>query len=332
MKQLVKSLTEKFAPSGFESPVREFIEAETKGLFDEMRVDALGNLILLKKAAKGAGQPKKIMVAAHMDEIGVIATHIEKDGFVRFAPIGGVYPRNLPGSRVRFVNGTRGVIGVEEMKPGDAVSIEKCYIDVGVLSDAGHPVCIGDVAGFDREFSEVGGKWVSKAMDDRIGVAIAIQVMRAVKDSANDIYFVFTTQEEVGTRGAETSAYSVDPDLGIALDVTGWGDTPNQKGLSIKLGAGPAIKIKDAGMISDPRVVKWMISAAEAEEMPYQREVLLGGTTDARAIQLARSGVPVGVVSIPCRYVHSASEMIDPIDVENAVKLVTRLVSLPVHL
>ena len=325
MKNLVKTLTETFAPSGFESPVREVILKELAGTYDEARIDALGNLIILKKATNRNGDSKKIMVAAHMDEIGVIATHIEKEGFVRFAPIGGVFPRNLPGSRVRFVNGTKGVVGLEDGKPADAVTIEKCYIDVGCSDVENHPIQVGDVAGFDRDFVDLGDKWVAKSMDDRIGVAIAIEALKRVKNPTNDIYIVFTTQEEVGTRGAETSTFSVDPDLGFAIDVTAWGDTPGIKGFPIKLGAGPAIKIKDLGMISDPRVVKWMTTTAEKANMPVQREVLQMGSTDARAMQLSRAGVPVGVISIPCRYVHSASEMVDVSDVQNAVTLVTQL-------
>jgi endoglucanase len=144
------------------------------------------------------------------------------------------------------------------------------------------------------------------------------------------VYFVFTTQEEVGTRGAETSAYGIDPHLGFSIDVTGWGDTPGQKGFTMDLGKGPAIKIKDGGMLSDPRIVNWMVSTAEKAGLPYQREVLLGGTTDARAMQLARAGVPVGCISIPCRYVHSPSEMVDYNDVQNAVKLIVALLSGPV--
>jgi endoglucanase len=272
------------------------------------------------------------MLAAHMDEIGIIATHIEETGFVRFTSIGGVNPQNLPGSRVRFVEGKQGVIGVEPLKSGDAISLEKCFIDVGFTGKIDHPIQIGDVAGFDREFLDLGDKVVAKALDDRIGVAVAIQSLKAIKDNPNDLYFVFTTQEEVGTRGAETSAYGIDPDLGFSVDVTGWGDTPNQKNLAIYLGKGPAIKIKDSGMISDPRIVRWMTTTAEANHLPYQREVLLGGTTDARAMQLVRAGVPVGCVSIPCRYVHSQSEMVDMNDVENAVKLITAMLSTNVEL
>ena len=165
-----------------------------------------------------------------------------------------------------------------------------------------------------------------------MGVLVAIETMRALKSSSQDVYFVFTTQEEVGTRGAATSAYGVDPDVGIALDVTPAGDTPNSQRMEIRLGKGPCIKIQDVGMIADPRVVQWMIRAAEKNKIPYQREVLLSGGTDARAIQLTRAGVPAGCISVPVRYVHSPSEMVDFEDVQNSVKLLTAVLRTPIDL
>jgi len=335
MKTLIKKLTETFGPSGYEAGIRDVIRAEVEALADEIRVDALGNLIVRKAPAKSAGDaaPKRIMIAAHMDEIGIIATHIDENGFVRFTGIGGVYPRNLPGGRVRFYNGTPGVIYLEPSdKPGEAQPLERCFIDVGASDNKNHPIKIGDVAGFDREFMDMGNRLVAKSMDDRIGCAVAIEALRMLKSTPHEVYFVFTTQEEVGTRGAETSAYGIDPDLGFSIDVTGWGDTPNQKGLEIWLGKGPAIKIKDGGMLADSRIINWMVRSAENARLPYQREVLLGGTTDARAMQLVRAGVPVGCVSIPCRYVHSPSEMVDFRDVQNAVKLIHEMLSKPVEL
>jgi endoglucanase len=173
---------------------------------------------------------------------------------------------------------------------------------------------------------------VAKSLDNRAGVLIAIETLRALKSSPHDLYFVFTTQEEVGTRGAATSAYGIDPDVGIALDVTSSGDTPNAQKMEMALGKGPCIKIQDVGMIADPRVVQWMIRAAEKNKIPYQREVLLMGGTDARAIQLARAGVPAGCISVPVRYVHSPSEMVDLSDLENAVRLLTALLQTPIEL
>jgi putative aminopeptidase FrvX len=169
-------------------------------------------------------------------------------------------------------------------------------------------------------------------MDDRVGVLVAIETLRALKSTPHEVYFVFTTQEEVGTRGAATSAYGIDPDMGIAIDVTPAGDTPNALKMEMALGKGPCIKIQDPGMISDPRVVRWMIRAAEKAKLPYQREVFLIGGTDARAIQLTRAGVPSGCISIPVRYVHSPSEMVDYSDVQNSVKLLTAVLRTPIDL
>ncbi len=333
MKELLKKLTETFSPSGYESAVRDVIRAEVKGLADDIRVDALGNLIVRKGPTKPGKNTKRIMIAAHMDEIGLIATHVDENGFVRFTTIGGVYPNMLLGGRVRFANGTPGVMHTEPLdKPTDTPAIEKMFIDVGATSNKNHPIKIGDVAAFERPFMDWGERMVAKSMDDRIGCLVAIEALRALKDTPHEVYFVFTTQEEVGTRGAETSAYGIDPDLGFSIDVTAWGDTPNRKGFEMYLGKGPAIKIKDGGMLSDPRIVDWMVRTAEKNKLPYQREVLLGGTTDARSMQLVRAGVPVGCVSIPCRYVHSPSEMVDSKDVNNAIKLIVALLSNPVQL
>jgi len=169
-------------------------------------------------------------------------------------------------------------------------------------------------------------------MDNRAGVLVAIEALRALKSTLHDVYYVFTTQEEVGVRGATTSAYGIDPDIGIAVDVTPTGDAPMSLKMEMALGNGPCIKIRDVGMLSDPRIVQWMIDTAEKSKIPYQREVLLLGGTDARAMQLTRAGVPAGCISIPVRYVHSPSEMVDFSDVQNSVKLLTALLRTPIDL
>ncbi len=331
MKNLIQKLTETFSPSGYENTIREVIRKEVKPLADEIRVDALGNLIARKGEKTGKG--KRIMLAGHMDEIGLMATHVDEHGFIRFTGLGGIYPQNLNGSRVRFMNGTTGVIGSERAtEPGRAPSLEQCFIDVGAASPKDCPIHVGDVCAFDRPFADLGGRLVAKSMDDRIGCAVMIEAMRALKSSPHELHFVFTTQEEVGLRGATTSAFGVDPDIGLSLDVTATGDTPKGLKMEVGLGKGPAIKVRDGGMLSDPRVVAWMVQTAEKARLPFQREILEGGTTDARAIQLARAGVPVGCLSIPTRYVHSPSEMVDSGDVENSVKLLTALLSAPVDL
>jgi putative aminopeptidase FrvX len=173
---------------------------------------------------------------------------------------------------------------------------------------------------------------MSKAMDDRIGVAVLIEVMRNLKTSPHELYFVFSTQEEVGLRGATTAAYAIDAEIGISVDVTGTGDTPRAAKMEVSLGKGPAVKVRDGGMLSDPRLVRWMADTAEKAKLPYQLEILEGGTTDARVMQLTRAGMPAGCVSIPTRYVHSPSEMVDYDDVQNAVRLLVALLSKPVVL
>ncbi len=333
MKKLLKQLTETFGPSGYEDQIRSLVRAEVEPLADEVKVDALGNLIARKKPTRSSPDARKIMLAAHMDEIGLMVSHVDEKGFVRFSPIGGVFARYIPGGRVRFLNGVQGVIGYDRFdKVNEAPPLDKVFIDVGATSQKDCPVKVGDVAAFDRPFIEMGNRLVAKSMDDRAGVLVAIETLRALKTTPHDVYFVFTTQEEVGVRGAGTSAFGIDPDLGIALDVTSAADTPEAAKMAMALGKGPCIKIKDAGALSDPRVVQWMIRTAEKNKIPYQREVLLFGGTDARAIQSTRAGVPAGCISIPTRYVHSPSEMVDYTDVQNTVKLLTALLRAPIEL
>jgi endoglucanase len=333
VKKLLQTLTETFGPSGYEDEVREIVRTEVESLADELRVDALGNLIARKRASRGTGNTKKIMIAAHMDEIGVIVSHVDEKGFLRFSPIGGVLRRYVPGGRVRFLDGTQGILGFDRLDNiNELPTLDKVYIDVGATSPRDCPVKIGDVAAFDRTYSDLGNRLVAKSMDNRVGVLVAIETLRALKASPYDLYFVFTTQEEVGVRGATTSAYGIDPDIGIALDVAPSGDTPHSLRMEMALGKGPCIKIQDVAMIADGRVVQWMIRAAEKNRIPYQREVLLIGGTDARAIQLTRSGVPAGCISVPVRYVHSPSEMVDYSDVQNAVRLLTAVLRTPIEL
>ena len=333
MKKLLKQLTETFGPSGYEDNLRKIVLAEVKPLADEVKVDALGNVIALKKATKQTKDTKKVMIAAHMDEIGLIVSHVDDNGFVRFSPIGGVFGKYVLGGRVRFINGTQGVIAYDRFdKPNETPSLDKIFIDVGATSKKDCPVKVGDVAAFDRPCVEMGNRIVAKSMDDRVGVLVGIETLRALKSSPHDVYFVFTTQEEVGVRGAKTSAYGIDPDVGIAIDVTAAADTPDAMKMEMALGKGPCVKFKDSGAISDPRVTQWMINAAEKNKIPYQREVLLFGGTDASAMQLTRAGVPAGCLSIPTRYVHSPSEMVDYTDVQNSVKLMTAILKTPIDL
>ncbi len=331
MKTLIQTLTQTPGPSGYEAQIRSVIRAEIETAVDEIRVDALGNLIARKGAKSDNGL--RIMLAAHIDEIGVIATHIDENGFIRFTNIGGVFARYAPGGRVRFLDGAVGVIGLERIDDAYKVPpLDKMFIDVGATSRADCPVKVGDVAAFERPFSDLGKRLVSKAMDDRVSVAVMIAALRQLENSPHELHFVFSVQEEVGLRGATTAAYGIDPDLGLAIDVTRTGDTPKGLTMAVALGKGPAVKVKDAGMLADPRVVDWMARTAEKAKIPYQLEILEQGGTDARAIQLNRAGVPAGCLSIPCRYIHSPSEMVDLEDVENAVRLLVELLKKPVEL
>jgi endoglucanase len=333
MKALIKKLVETVGPSGYESQIRAAVREEVESYADEVRVDAMGNLIVRKGQRTPNGL--RIMLAAHIDEIGVIVTHVDAEGFVRFTTLGGVRPHTCVGGRVRFLNGLCGVISMEPLDdPARLPTFDQLYIDLGLTSNQNAPVKVGDVAGFDRPFLDRGNRLVAKSMDDRIGAVVLIEALRQLHDTPHEIYFVFSVQEEVGVRGATTAAFGLDPDLGLAVDVTGTGDTPRRTKvrMQVSLGKGPAIKVRDGGMLADPRVIDWMVRTAEQQGLPYQLEILEGGSTDARAMQLTRAGVPAGCLSIPTRYIHSPSEMVDYNDVQNSVKLLLALISQPVEL
>lgn len=328
MKSLIKKLVETASPSGYESSVRDLIRAELEPFADEIRVDPMGSLIVRKGQAGEGGM--KIMLSAHMDEIGVMVTHVDENGFIRFINLGGVSPLTCIGTRVRFLNGQAGVIYMERLdEPGKTPPLEKLFIDVGASNKEQVSLRVGDVGVFEQPFADLGDRLVSKAMDDRVAAAVLVETLRVLSSekasSPHELYFVFSVQEEVGLRGATTAAFGVDPDVGLAVDVTRTGDTPRSIKMEVALGKGPAIKVRDSGMLADPRVVDWMVRTAEGANLPYQLEVLEGGTTDARAMQVSRAGVPVGCLSIPCRYIHSPSEMVDYNDVQNAVKLMVEL-------
>jgi len=328
MKEIIKKLVEAYGPSGYEDQVRALIQEEIKDLADEVRVDALGNLIARKGQAGQDGL--KIMLSAHMDEIGVMVAYIDEKGFARFTSIGGVSPNTLIGNRVRFANGTVGTIHIDEGLGGwrnKPLDIKKMYIDTGATDRKGAPIKVGDAASFVRPMAENGDRLIAKSLDDRISCAVLIETMRQLETPPHSVYFVFSVQEEVGLVGARTSAYGIDPDLGIAVDVTGTGDTPEATPMAVALGDGPAIKIMDGGMLAHPAVKDLMIERAEAAQIPYQLEILRGGTTDALVIQVARAGVPAGCLSIPTRHLHTPSEMVDLNDVQNAVRLLVEILS-----
>jgi tetrahedral aminopeptidase len=328
VKDLIRKLVESFGPVGFEDEVRALIRAEIKDLADGISVGKLGDLIAVKK---GSGTGKKVMLIAHMDEIGLMVTHIDKRGYARVAPLGGVFPLYSVGARVRFATGQLGVLETERRDDAaKAPTLDQLYIDVGASSKADCPVNVGDVAIFHQGLETVGERLIAKSLDDRIGCAILIETLRRLRQTPHEIYFVFSVQEETTSVGARTSAYSIDPDLALAVDVTGTGDTPKAPPMAVELGKGPAIKVRDAGMIADPRVKDWMVQRAKAAKIPYQLEIFQLGTTDVQVVQSVRGGVPSGCVSIPARYVHSQAEMVDLADVENAVKLLVELMKKPI--
>lgn len=330
MKELLKKLTETHAPSGYESQVRDLILKEIEPFADEVSVDRMGNLIARKGKKQKDG--RRILISAHMDEIGLMVSHISEQGFAYVAAIGGVNPLTCFGSRVVFLNGTRGILYAETEKIDKVPTIAQLFIDVGAKSAEDCPVQVGDVCVFDRPFAELGTRLAAKAIDDRIGCAIAIETLKRIKKSPNELVFVFSTQEEVGLRGARTSAYGVDPEIGIALDVTISADTPHCLPSNPKLGEGPCIKVRDSSLIAHPAVIDAMKKAAEKAKVKTQLEVLRFAGTDAGAIQAVRSGVPSGCLSIACRYVHSPSEMIDSRDAEDAVVLLKSLLESQISL
>lgn len=331
MKELLKKITSVTGPSGYETEIRNVILEEIKPHIDKYEIDALGNLIVYKGEKQENG--KTIMLAAHMDEIGVIVTHIDDNGFARFTNVGGVFPINTAAARVRFLDGTVGVIGSEPIKTKmETLPLTKQFIDFGVDSKEDCPVKVGDVAAFERTFEDLGKRVVSKALDDRIGCYVLIEALKKLENTPHQVVGVFSVQEEIGTRGGATAAYSVKPDIGLAIDVTLTGDTPKETQMQIKLGDGPAIKVKDGGMLADPKIIEWMEKTAEKENIPTQREILLFGGTDARAIQISRDGVPSGCLSIPSRYTHSPSEMVDWDDVQQSVDLLVAMLSAPANL
>ncbi|MCR4424631.1 MAG: M42 family metallopeptidase [Firmicutes bacterium] len=326
LKGLIRKLVETYGPAGSEDHIREVIEAEVAPYVDDLRVDAIGNLIC-KVGPRGnpPEEPKRIMVSAHMDEIGLVVSFIDDKGFLRFSPAGGFVPHTLVGERVTFANGTTGVIGSEKVDDIKDIKIEKLFIDIGARdrADAESRVRIGDAAGYRHDFVDLGERMVAKSMDDRVGCAVAIEAMKRIRPAVAEVYVVFTVQEELGLRGARTSAYGINPHVGLAVDVTTWGDTPEAAPMPVSLGKGVAIKAKDTSVVVHPGVKNFLIGLAERNGIPYQIEVLDRGGTDAGAIHLTREGVPSGAISIPCRYVHSSSEMVDAGDVQAAIRLLS---------
>lgn len=334
--QLLKRLSETAGVPGREERVRMLIEQELEGLVDSVETDAMGNLIAVKRS--GQQGAKRVMLSAHMDEIGFYVKHVDDKGFIRVHNVGGFDTRNLFARQVTVHasgQGGKDLVGVMNpaTKPIHIASAEErkkvpelreFAIDLGMTADqVKDMVRVGDMVSLIQEFHDLGDVVTGKALDDRASCYVLIEVLRNLERPKHDIFAVFSVQEEVGVRGATTSAYQLEPDIGIALDTTLAVDTP---GISddqrvTKLGDGVAIKIMDSRSISTRWLVDEFVALAEARDIPYQFEILPLGGTDAGAIQLSRQGVPTLTLSLPSRYVHTVTEMIAKRDLEAAVSL-----------
>ncbi len=307
-------------PSGDEGQIAAVIRTLAEPYADECRTDTMGNLIVHKR-----GKGPKIMFAAHMDSIGFVVTHIDEKGFLRFGKIGGLHAPDLLSTSVRFKNGIRGVVCLDNKVAPKNMTLEDLYIDIGAKNadEAKGMVRVGDTAVYAAQSFTMGEKLVSPYMDNRISCVALLLALEQLGKSENDLYFVFTVQEELGLRGAKTAAFGIDPDYAIAVDVTLSDDELNPKhaGSSVA-GGGAAIKVMDSSVICHPEMVSRLAALAEEKGIPYQRDVIRSGGTDAGAIHLNGAGVRTGGISIPCRYVHSPVETVDRKDVEATAALV----------
>lgn len=322
--ELLQKLTSAFGPSGCEGEVRNVIGELVSPYVDELDTDTMGSLIAHKK-----GPGKKLMFSAHMDSVGMIVTHVEKEGYVRFGSLGWLSPMDIRRQGVVFQNGIRGVVSVPEDKEEEKeLKLSDLYIDIGAGSreEALKLVQLGDACVYDGPTYAQNGKVFSKYLDNRSGCAVLIAALERIKDLKNDLWLVFSVQEEVGLRGAKPAAFGVDPDIGIAVDVTLSDDLPGcAHNCSSVLGKGPGVKVMDSSVICQPEVVRWMNAVAEDAGIPVQQDILRGGGTDAGVIQPSRMGVYAGGVNIPCRYTHAPLEVCDLGDIEAGARLVAAL-------
>lgn len=341
MKVLLKELSESYAISGGESEVAKIVQRELKKCCDSVRVDNLGNVIAVRK-----GKQPRIMIAAHMDEIGMMVRSIDKEGFIKFAKVGGVDDRTLFGLRV-LIHGKKQIYGViagrpyhfireDEEKAMKVAKHSDLFIDIGARDkkEAESLTAVGDRITFCIPFADLAGSRVTgKSMDNRAGVAVMISAMQQTK-TKHEIIAVGTVQEEVGLKGAKTSAFAIDPDIALAVDTGFSGDNPGVKEdeVAVKMGEGPAVVLLDGGgrgILADKRISDWLLSAAKQNKLPLQVEVSEAGTTDATMIQLNREGVPTGLLSLPGRYLHTPVEVFDMKDLENCAKLLARAIENP---
>lgn len=330
---LLKKICETPGAPGFEQRIRELVIKEVRPLADELQVDNMGNVIAIKRGR----QRKRVMVAAHMDEISFIITHIDDDGFLRFLPLGGFDPKTLTSQRV-IVHGRRDIIGVMGSKPihlmkpeerAKAVPIHEYFIDVGMSkAEVSEIVSVGDPVTRERELIEMGDCVNSKSLDNRVSVFILIEALRALQGQPlpYDVYAVFTVQEEVGLRGAMSAAHLIDPDFGFGLDVTIAFDVPGAQPheMVTRLGKGAAIKMLDGSVICDYRMVSYLKHLANAHQIPWQLEILPAGGTDTAGVQRSgKKGAIAGAISIPLRHIHQTIELAHKQDIRHCIDLLS---------
>ena len=318
--ELIQTLSSAHGPSGDEADIRNILSELASPMADEVAWDTMGNLIVHRK-----GPGSKVMLAAHMDSIGFIVTHIEKEGFLRMGKLGGISPKEAVYTPIRFKNGVRGVVVPEEKADFGKLKLDECYIDIGARDEeqAKKLVQVGDTAVYDTPCFLQGSSVISPYLDNRISCAVLLAVLERIQASVNDLYFVFTSQEEVGLRGAKPAAWAIDPDWAIAVDVTDVDDTPgSERSGTVQLGQGAAVKVMDSSIICHPEIVAKLEGLAQVQGISVQRDIMRGGGTDAGAIHTTRLGVKTGGISVPCRYIHTPVEMADLGDAEACIKLV----------
>jgi endoglucanase len=329
---LLKQICETPGAPGYEKRIRDLVVSLVTPLVDEVKADNLGNIIAIKRA-KHNPEGRRVMVAAHMDEIGFIVTHIDDKGFVRFHTLGGFDPKTLTAQRV-IVHAKKDLIGVMGSKPIHVMTAEEknklpqttdFFIDLGMSKDeVENFVTIGDPITRDRELVEMGNCVNCKSIDNRIAVYILIETLRLIENPAFDVYATFTVQEEVGLRGANVAAHGINPDFGIALDTTIAFDVPGAQPHEkiTELGKGTAIKIMDASTICDYRMVAFMKKTADAHQIKWQPEILTAGGTDTAGVQrMGKQGAIAGAISIPTRHLHQVIEMAHKDDILHSIRL-----------
>jgi tetrahedral aminopeptidase len=329
---LLKKICEVPGAPGFETRIRELILEEIKPLVDEVKVDNMGSVIAIKKGVRNPNG-KKVMVAAHMDEIGFIVTHIDDNGFVRFHPLGGFDPKTLTAQRV-IIHGEKDVVGVMGSKPIHVMTAEEktklpkltdYFIDLGMgKEEVLKHVRVGDPITRERELIEMGDCVNCKSIDNRVAVFILIETLKTVGELPYDFYAAFTVQEEVGLRGANVAAHQINPDFGIALDTTIAYDVPGSQPHEriTELGKGTAIKVMDAMTICDYRMVAYMKKMANEKQIAWQPEILTAGGTDTAGLQrMGKSGSIAGAISIPTRHLHQVIEMAHKSDIQGSIDL-----------